>query len=49
MLSQYFVYKLLNKEEIVYVGQTTGLDNRINQHKADKVFDSVLVIEVDCR
>lgn len=49
MLSQYFVYKLLDKEAIVYVGQTTGLDNRINQHKADKVFDSVMVIEVDSK
>jgi len=34
------VYFLIEKEEVVYIGQTR-LSNRIKQHKKDKIFSEV--------
>jgi hypothetical protein len=37
-----FVYFLVHKKEIVYVGQTIQLTQRIGSHKKDKTFDHAL-------
>ena len=44
---QCFVYKLLEDNEVVYVGQTSNIFSRIYQHQIDKnkEFNSVEVIE----
>jgi len=34
-----FVYRLYKNNEIIYVGKTINLSNRINNHKKDKDFD----------
>lgn len=49
MSSQYFVYKLFNQGSVVYVGQTISLENRIGQHRLDKVFDKVSAVEVESK
>jgi len=42
----YYIYALIHKNEIVYVGQSTSLLNRIANHcNSKKVFDSWSVIE----
>ena len=40
------VYFLINNNEIVYVGQTNMLSNRLSNH-SDKEFDSVSFVDVD--
>lgn len=35
------IYLLYNNSEIVYVGKSNNIENRIKQHKKDKEFDSV--------
>lgn len=37
----YGVYLLYNNENIVYIGKSNNMKNRINQHKKDKEFNSV--------
>lgn len=49
MASQYFVYKLFNEGSVVYIGQSTNLENRISHHRMDKIFDNVVVVEVDSK
>jgi predicted GIY-YIG superfamily endonuclease len=39
------VYFLLDKEEVVYIGQTRS-SNRIKQHKKDKIFSEVWFVPV---
>ena len=39
------VYFLIKNNEIVYVGQTVKLHNRLQQHKLDKDFDSYFFLE----
>lgn len=42
-----YLYTLLHKEEIVYIGITKDLKNRIYQHKrTNKVFDSYQVLSI---
>lgn len=36
-----FIYILVNKEEVIYVGQTKAVFNRVSTHLQDKVFDKV--------
>ena len=36
-----YIYFLLSGEEVVYIGQTVNLHNRIKQHGYDKDFDRV--------
>jgi hypothetical protein len=38
------VYFLIRNEAVVYVGTTQNLGVRINDHRRDKVFDSVLFV-----
>lgn len=42
---EYFVYTLFQGNEIVYVGQTTCLDDRIRTHSYTKEFDSYSYLE----
>ena len=35
------VYALMQGDAIVYIGETTNLARRVNQHRSSKVFDSV--------
>lgn len=42
-----FVYFLTRNDEIVYVGQTRNLTNRLLAHEKDKSFDRVFFIECD--
>lgn len=42
-----FIYFLIKQKEIVYVGQTINLLNRIKSHKKEKDFDSYAFVEVD--
>jgi hypothetical protein len=42
------VYFLLDGEEVVYVGQTKSrMLARIDEHRVNKVFDSVAILECD--
>tara|TARA_R110000737_G_C14245384_1_gene425620 strand:+ start:44 stop:529 length:486 start_codon:yes stop_codon:yes gene_type:complete len=41
------IYILYRDDELVYVGQSKNVYNRLNQHKRDKVFDRVRVLH--CR
>lgn len=43
---KYFVYCLMSKGEIVYIGSSTKLMNRIKTHKKDKEFDEVMYCEL---
>jgi len=38
------VYLLYNNEDIVYVGKSNNMKNRISQHKKDKEFNNVKCI-----
>lgn len=38
-----YVYKLMDGDDVVYVGKTSNPQQRMAQHKVDKVFDSVFV------
>lgn len=40
----YGIYLLYNNENIVYIGKSNNMKNRINQHKKDKEFNSVKCI-----
>ena len=45
-----YVYKLMDGDEVVYVGKTANPQQRVTQHRADKKFDRVFVsqcIEAD--
>lgn len=33
----YYIYKYVDNEEIIYIGQTNNLNKRINQHTKDKL------------
>ena len=41
VLKESGIYVLYDDEEIVYIGKSTNIYNRIQQHKKDKVFTSV--------
>ena len=41
------VYLLYSYEQVVYVGKSTNVENRIAAHKNDKMFNSLVVIELD--
>jgi hypothetical protein len=41
-----FVYALLLKDEVVYVGQTSNLQSRIKQHTETKKFTSYAIIAI---
>lgn len=41
------IYFLLDKGEIVYIGKSTDIHNRVHDHKLDKIFDSYNMVEVD--
>ena len=45
-MDRYFVYCLINKNILVYVGSTTKIINRIKTHKKDKEFDEVIYCEL---
>jgi predicted GIY-YIG superfamily endonuclease len=42
---RYFVYLLLNNEEVVYVGRSYNLCDRLKAHKYKKDFNSVYLAE----
>ncbi len=43
-----YVYFLANeKNEVVYVGQSTSLENRVRSHRAEKAFSSVYFVKVN--
>lgn len=46
---KYHVYALWDKGNIVYIGQSVRLANRITVHMADKDFDSMSYIECDSK
>lgn len=37
----FYVYRLISKGDIVYVGQSINISSRVGQHFKDKVFDTV--------
>ena len=39
------VYMLIDHGEIVYIGQSANIQQRINSHKKDKQFDDVRIID----
>ncbi len=43
---KYYVYCLKNKGELVYIGSTIKIIDRIRTHKRDKEFDEVLCCEL---
>lgn len=45
----YVIYFLMKNDEISYIGHSTEIEDRIKQHKANKVdFDGVLSIGLTC-
>jgi len=42
---KYFVYLLISKDDVIYVGRTLNLYSRLCYHKYDKQFDSVYLEE----
>jgi hypothetical protein len=42
-LSGCYVYFLLAEKEIIYIGCSAAVLNRINSHKSDKIFDSYFI------
>lgn len=43
----YYIYLLIKNKEVVYVGRTNNLDNRIKSHKRQgKDFDEVKIMEI---
>ena len=36
-MNKYYIYKYVANDEIVYIGQSSNLENRIKQHKNDKL------------
>lgn len=45
-MSKYFVYCLKNQGELVYIGSTTKMVDRMKAHKKDKEFDEVWYCEL---
>jgi hypothetical protein len=45
-MDKYYVYCLKNSGEVVYIGSTTKIIDRIKKHKRDKQFDEVLYAEM---
>lgn len=45
MVFIYYLYFLIRKDKIVYIGSTSNIDKRINQHLIDKNFDTYKYIE----
>jgi hypothetical protein len=43
---KYYVYCLKNKGELVYIGSTIKIIDRIRTHKRDKAFDEVICCEL---
>ena len=43
-----YVYKLVRKAEIVYIGITNDLERREQEHREDKQFDEMHVIKGPC-
>lgn len=43
------VYFLMHDDEVVYVGQSVSIDNRIKQHRKDKTFDYAKAVKVDSK
>lgn len=41
----YYVYFLFDKDELVYIGKTINIHQRVYQHKSTKTFDSYSFIE----
>ncbi len=44
--SRMFVYFLIRGNEIVYIGQSINIHKRLNDHKRDKSFGSIYLIEI---
>lgn len=42
----YFVYLLIDKDTVVYVGQTRNMFNRAKAHMVDKIFDRVAMLPI---
>lgn len=42
-----YIYFLTNCGEVVYVGQTKNLPNRLKSHQKDREFDDVFYFEVE--
>ena len=42
---RYFVYLLINKDDVIYVGRSFNLYSRLCSHKYQKKFDSVYLEE----
>lgn len=45
-MTKYYVYCLKNKGELVYIGSTTKIIDRLKTHKRDKEFDEVVYCEL---
>ena len=43
-----YVYKLVRKGQIVYIGITNDLERREQEHREDKQFDKMQVIKGPC-
>lgn len=43
--NRYFVYLLINKDDVIYVGRSFNLFSRLSWHKYRKQFDSVYLEE----
>lgn len=46
-MNKYHVYALWDKGEIVYIGKSENVYNRINNHTKDKVFDEYSLIDCE--
>jgi hypothetical protein len=44
VLSEHGIYLLYHKDELVYIGKSSNIKNRVQQHKKDKDFDNVKCI-----
>lgn len=42
----FFVYVLSDNDNIIYIGASSNIYNRLMQHKGQKIFDTVLLIEL---
>lgn len=43
------IYRLYKDEKIVYIGQSNDINNRIEEHKRDKIFDSYDYCEINSK
>lgn len=39
------IYFLLNNDDLVYIGKTEDIKTRLNAHKANKLFDSYVLLD----